>query len=86
MEAQTLTARKKDNDLIEKDRESLLKVKNELRSTEDVHRGVLQDLKVQVDGLSMQINRMDETKRATEDKLRQAEEQNREMAQFIRSL
>lgn len=36
-----------------------------MRSTEDFNRGVLQDLKVQVESLSMQINRMDETKRAT---------------------
>lgn len=69
-----MTARKKDNDLIEKDRESLLKVRSEMRSTEDVNRLVLTDLKTQVDTLASQINRMDETKRASEDKLRQAEE------------
>ena len=76
MEQAVQSSQRKAFDLQERDRENLLKVKNDLRNTGDSQSTVLADVQTKIANIEGQIQREEQIRNELRDKLRVSEEAN----------
>ena len=76
MEQAVQSSQRKAFDLQERDRDNLLKVKNDLRNTGDSQSTVLADVQTKIANIEGQIQREEQIRNELRDKLRVSEEAN----------